>query len=97
MEKFRKYEDALREKEKIEHFISLVDNYEVNNIDQWIIKQYALTNSISKVIKIARESLNDISINEVTREKIIQVLNLKPIDDLHKIVSRGYRVKIRKR
>lgn len=92
-----KYEDAKKEKVMLEKYIYLVDNYNVNNINQWIIKQYALTNSISNVIKNARLEGNEKISHEITREKILEILNSKPIDELHSIIIKGYKRKIRRK
>ena len=41
--------------EKLNHYIDLVENYETDTIEKWIIKQYAITNSMKKILEIAAE------------------------------------------
>jgi archaellum component FlaC len=43
---------AQEEIERLQEYIDLVDSYEVNTLDTWIIKEYALTNSIKEVKNI---------------------------------------------
>lgn len=94
--KFSSYNDAQKKVSELNHYISLVDTYTISNLEQWIIKNYALTNSIPRVIQNARQSKDMSLIENVTREKIISLLNSKPQDELHKIIIRGYKAKIRK-
>jgi hypothetical protein len=42
---------AQEEIERLQEYIDLVDSYEVSTLDTWIIKEYALTNSIKEVVK----------------------------------------------
>jgi hypothetical protein len=39
--------------ERLTYFDYLVENYEVNNIEEWIIKEYSMKNQIPKVVKSA--------------------------------------------
>lgn len=95
---FTTLEKAKEEAESLNKYIFLVDNYEIHNVTQWIIKNYALTNSIAGVIK---NSLRDNTLETyntlITREMVLQILKEKPMDELHKVVKKGYLQKIRKK
>ncbi|OCA87860.1 hypothetical protein A8F94_08455 [Bacillus sp. FJAT-27225] len=40
---------AEQEINRLQHYLKLVNNYETNTIESWIIKEYALTNSMIKI------------------------------------------------
>lgn len=90
-------DQAKIEMESLNEFIELVENYEVKNIEDWIIKNYAMTNSISGVIKnsLSVEDNNQIA-TQLSRDFILNVIKSKPKDKLHKIVRSAYFKKIRK-
>jgi len=69
---------------------------EIKDLDDWVVKNYALTNSISGVIKNSLVDELQFDANLVTRQQIIKVLNDKPKNELHKIVRKGYKSKIRR-
>ncbi|GEM_PF-1610030 len=97
MKRFLTLEKAEKEVALLNEYISLVNNYKVHDVNHWIIKNYALTNSIAGVIK---KSLKDNTLETyntiITREMVLEVLRAKPHDDLHKVVSNGYFKKIKK-
>ena len=78
---------------ELNHFIELVDDYETTNDYKWIIKSYAMSNSIAGVIKNSRLHNK----NNINKEAIIKVLNDKPIDELHTKVKKLYKSKFTKR
>lgn len=92
-----KYDDAKEEMKSIQNYLSLVENYKVNTIFNWIVKQYALTNSIPGVVRRARDEEDHKFFEEVDREKVLSVLNSPAVDELHKIVIKGYKAKIRRK
>lgn len=87
---------AKKEVDKLTNYINLVENYETNTLNKWIIKQYALTNSIKRILELASEQgivHNDGK--QLERSYVISVINGKPMDELHRILRLGYRHKIR--
>jgi len=96
MKKFMSYSKELVQLEELKHYISLVDDFEIKDLDDWVVKNYALTNSISGVIKNSLVDELQFDANLVTRQQIIKVLNDKPKNELHKIVHKGYKSKIRR-
>jgi hypothetical protein len=39
-----------KEIERLEEYIGLVENYEDNTLEKWIVKEYAYTNSLVEVV-----------------------------------------------
>lgn len=88
------YEKAKREIKDLQNYITLIDNYKVNNLEQFIIKNYALTNSSSSVIKNFNK--NNPGFPPISREYILKVIKGPPIDELHRILRKGYIKKYKK-
>ncbi|WP_353853970.1 hypothetical protein [Bacillus sp. Bos-x628] len=44
---------AYDEIKRLQHYIELAETYEADNLEKWIIKEYAYTNSITEVVKRA--------------------------------------------
>ncbi|MFD1173927.1 hypothetical protein [Oceanobacillus picturae] len=86
-------EKAKKEVERLQNYIELVESYEVDTLDRWIIKMYAETNSIKKILEIAEN--NSIKNGELAleREYVTNVINGKTRDELHRILRLGYRQK----
>src|SRR5699024_4889052 len=95
MKKFMKLSDAKKLHSDLGDYIHLVENYDVSQLDSWVIKNYALTNSIANVIRNARAELHECN-DVINHQFIVQVLQGKPKDQLHKIVRRGYLHKIKR-
>ncbi|ALC89202.1 hypothetical protein AM500_04925 [Bacillus sp. FJAT-18017] len=83
---------AEKEINRLQHFLELVNNYETDTLEKWIIKEYALTNSMMKIKK------NAYLVHKVTLEKyyIKSVILSTPKDELHKLVKLMFRYKIKK-
>jgi|SRR5699024_9776509 len=84
------YENAKKLRNKLEFYIKLIENYEVDSLEKFIIKNYALTNSSSEVIKRFNNSHKQYGVHTLTREQVLNVIKASPRDDLHKIVKSGY-------
>ncbi|QHE52791.1 hypothetical protein [Pontibacillus sp. HMF3514] len=91
MSKLITVERAQKEVERLQHYLKLVEEYEVDTLDKWIIKQYAITNSIKRVIEKAHEQY----FVEIEREYVVSVIKSKPKDELHKTIKSGYMLKTR--
>lgn len=89
------YQKAKNEIDKLQEYISLIENYEVNNLDQFIIKNYAITNSSSEVIKLYNCTYANQDMPLLSREYIINLIKGPPLDDLHKIIRYSYKKKYR--
>ncbi|PGT81582.1 hypothetical protein [Bacillus sp. AFS040349] len=81
---------AEKEIKRLQHFVALVENYEANTLDKWIIKEYAYTNSVREVVSRADRKGMDID-----QEYAKSVIKGKPNDELHKILKSGYMARIK--
>jgi hypothetical protein len=88
---------AKEEIRRLQNFLKLVENYEANNLEKWIIKEYAFTSCIKEVTKQANErgfTTNGIEINQQFVKNIIYAGN--PRDELHRLVRANYRQRIKR-
>ena len=93
------YEDAKQKLKILQEYISLVDNYSINTLQDLIIRQYAIHNSISKVIRdikvnnLAKNLTSDTEI--ITHDLIRETILSKPKDSLHSLIQKEYKLKTR--
>lgn len=94
--KLIKLDKAKAEVERLQRYIDLVEDYETDTLNKWIIKQYALSNSIKKILEEANETgvTNDDGV-PLDRKYITGVINGTVMDELHRILRLGYRRKIK--
>jgi hypothetical protein len=83
-------EKAREEIERLQQYIELVENYEANTLDKFIIKEYALTNSIDKTVKAINAVGYAIYNKEVGRDYVVSLLKKRGKDELHKLVRSAY-------
>jgi hypothetical protein len=76
---------AKEEIERLQAYVELVEGYKANNIEQKIIKEYANTNCIVKVMDNLYE--NGLTVDYDT---VVSVIRSKPADELHRIIRKGY-------
>lgn|SRR5699024_485834 len=88
-------ERAHREIARLKKYVNLIENYDDSTVDKWIIKQYAITNSIKKIEEEATERNLSIDGKPIDRAYITKLINGNVMDELHRIVRLGYRQKIR--
>lgn len=88
-------ERAKREVLRLQDYIDMVEQYEATTTDQWIIKNYAITNSMRKVLELAAEENICVGNKPIDYEYIVELINGQPKDELHRILRLGYRQKIR--
>lgn len=85
---------AEEEVKRLQHYILLAESYEADTLEKWIVKEYAYTNSITKVLKKAEESGTTIDGKPIDKHFVTSVVNGKATDELHKLIKSGYRYKI---
>lgn len=73
-------ERAKKEITMLQAYVELVESYKPTNIEQEIVKEYAITNSNKKLC----ENLS------VIHERVVDVISSLGKDDLHKFVRSGY-------
>jgi hypothetical protein len=78
--KFITLDKAKSEIKRLQDYVNLVEAYRPSNLEEEIVKEYAMKSSIPEVSK----SLN------VSYEKVVDVISSKGKDELHKIVRSGY-------
>jgi hypothetical protein len=83
-------EKAKEEIKRLRQYIDLVENYEANTLDKFIIKEYALTNSIDKTVKAVNAVGYAIYHKEVERDYVVSLLKKRGKDELHKLVRSAY-------
>ncbi|PKR83891.1 hypothetical protein [Heyndrickxia camelliae] len=76
---------AQAEIKRLQAYITLVEEYQVDTLEKWIIKEYAYTNSIAEVVK--RANAKGITLDQSYAKS---VLKGKPSDELHKMLRSGY-------
>jgi hypothetical protein len=87
-------ERAKKEIKRLQKYVNLVEGYEVDNLEKWVIREYGYTNSIAKVTAKAVEMGYTKDGDPVNREYVTFVINGKPKDTLHKMLKSGYQQKI---
>jgi hypothetical protein len=83
-------EKAKEEIVRLQQFIDLVENYEADTLDKFIIKEYALTNSIDKTVKSINAAGYEINQKESERDYVVSLLKKRGKDELHKLVRSAY-------
>ncbi|WHY64678.1 hypothetical protein [Neobacillus sp. SuZ13] len=71
---------AKNEIKRLQYYVNLVETYEPINLEQEIVKDYAISSSIPVVSK----RLN------ISYEKVQEVISSKGKDELHKIIRSWY-------
>lgn len=91
------YDKAKQEIERLQEYVRLIDEYKDDTLDKWIIKQYAMTNSIKKIIDIAAEKGITVNGDPLDREYITSVINPngRVTDELQRILRLGYRQRVK--
>ncbi|SDN62561.1 hypothetical protein [Bacillus sp. OK048] len=75
---------------RLQHYTTLVEEYRADTLEKWIIKEYAYTNSITKVVKKA--NAKGITLDQSYAKS---VLKGKAIDELHRMLRSGYLARLK--
>lgn len=81
---------AQAEINRLRAYITLVEEYQADTLEKWIIKEYAYTNSITEVVK--RANAKGINLDLVYAKS---VLKGKGSDELHRMLRSGYLVRLK--
>jgi phage tail protein X len=81
---------AQSEIKRLQQYITLVEGYQADTLEKWIIKEYAYTNSITEVVK--RANSKGISLDQAYAKS---VLKGKASDELHKMLRSGYLARLK--
>ena len=92
MKMIKTMESAKKAIKELEDFVFLVENYEVTTLEQRILKEYAYTGSIPKVVaNINRE----LQMEMIDHTSVSNLLQSKSQDPLHRILKDNYLLKTR--
>ncbi|MEH7254285.1 hypothetical protein V7111_19365 [Neobacillus niacini] len=86
---------AKEEIKRLQNFINLVESYEANSLERWIIKEYAYTSSIREVVTRGNNSGFTLNGAQLDHENVKNVIAAIPRDELHRLVRANYRAKIK--
>lgn len=75
---------------RLQQYITLVEEYQADTLEKWIIKEYAYTNSITEVVK--RANAKGITLDQTYAKS---VLKGKASDELHKMLRSGYLARLK--
>jgi hypothetical protein len=81
---------AQAELRRLQQYITMAEEYQADTLEKWIIKEYAYTNSITEVVKIA--NAKGITLDQVYAKS---VLKGKASDELHRILRSGYLARLK--
>ncbi len=88
-------ERAEKEINRLQKYIELVENYEADTLEKWIVKEYAYTNSIVEVVKRINDRGFTINERPVDKKYVTSILDGKIMDELHRFLRLGYRQRIK--
>lgn len=84
---------AKEEIRRLQHFIHVVESYEADSLEKWIIKEYAYTSSIREVVHRASKRGFTNNGAEIDQQFVRNVIAGYPKDELHKIIRANYRIR----
>jgi hypothetical protein len=87
---------AKEEVKRLNEYIEMVESYQADTLEKFIIKEYSYTNSITEIVK--RLARRDIKLDgrPVEREYVTMVIKRKASDPLHRMMKSWYLRKSKK-
>lgn len=92
MKNIKTVDAAKKEIQVLEDFVSLVENYQATTLGQKIVKAYAYSGSIAKVVSYIN---NEFGPDTIDKTYVTDLLKSKPQDELHKHMKANYLTKTR--
>jgi len=91
------YLKAKEEIKSLNYFINLIDDYEVKSLKNFVIKEYAIHNSMIKVVSEfnKKKYLHNFQMQSLTTSQVKEIILSKPNDELHSLIRRKYNIKTR--
>jgi hypothetical protein len=86
---------ATEEIRRLQHFVQLVESYEADSLEKWIIKEYAYTSSIQEVIRRGNKKGFTNNGVDLDREFVKDIIAGHPKDELHRLVKANYKLRIK--
>ncbi|MBY0120920.1 hypothetical protein [Bacillus sp. S/N-304-OC-R1] len=84
---------------ELQNYVDLTESYVADSFEKHVIKEYAITGSVVKVVEKLNELGFKIDESKVESKDVSAVINTNPSksdDELHRIVRKFYRRKIKK-
>lgn len=88
-------EKAKNEINQLQEFVFLAENYEEDTLTKQIIKRYAFTSSVAKVVSQLNEERAAERLLPIEPAYVKEVIQSKPTDRLHQLVRTQYRQRTR--
>ncbi|MDQ0975866.1 hypothetical protein QFZ31_005744 [Neobacillus niacini] len=86
---------AKEEIRRLQHFVNLVESYEANSLEKWIVKEYSYTSSIREVVSRGNQRGYESNGVELDHEFVKNIIAGAPKDELHRLVRANYILKIK--
>jgi len=90
------YDRAKSEIKRLQAYVEMIDNYVINDFEDWVIYNYTITNSMTKIVKKAADENVLIDGRPIEIKDLSKIINSKTKTELHRILRLGYRQRIRK-
>jgi hypothetical protein len=87
---------AEKEIKRLQHFLEVVESYEADTLEKWIIKEYAFTGSIRDVLLSANARGLTRDGIELDKGFVSGVIAGYPKDELHRTVKANYRLRTKR-
>jgi len=92
---FYTYEKALLERNNLNNYINLIEGYNPDTFEKWVVYQYAFQGSIIGVVRQLNHS-KYIFDSSISNKVLVKTIITGPtIDSLHSHVKKHYNKKIR--
>ena len=86
---------AKEEVKRLQEYIELVESYQADTLEKWIVKEYAFTNSMVEVVKRANDRGFANNGSPIDKKFVVSIINSSKVnDELHRLLRRGY-IKLR--
>ncbi|ALS77213.1 hypothetical protein AUO94_00500 [Planococcus kocurii] len=90
MNRLKTLEAIKKDIEELQAYVNLVENYPTETLENRIIKTYACTNSLAKVLADVNAQLEKNESPLVDHSFITNFIKSPPIDKLHRLVRTNY-------
>lgn len=95
MTKLITVQQAKNKVKELQEYIDLVENYQADTLDKWIIKEYGYTNSFTEIVQRANVKGFTVNKNPINKEYVKSVIVGKASDPLHKKLKAAYKTRIK--
>ncbi|WP_312096205.1 hypothetical protein [Niallia sp.] len=86
---------AKEEIRRLQHFIQVVESFEADTLERWIIKEYAFTSSIREVVLRGNKKGLKHNGADLDCDYVRSVIVANPKDELHKLIKGNYKIRLK--